>query len=76
MLEIKIQGAPLKRLLRGDQDTEWRQGHKFRSGECMETSLVVQWLRIHLPGQGMWVQSLIWEDPPCHRATNPMCYNY
>ena len=24
----------------------------------------------------MWVQSLIWEDPTCHRATKPMCYNY
>ena len=29
----------------------------------MRTSLVVQWLRIHLPMQGMQVQSLIWEDP-------------
>ena len=25
------------------------------------TSLVVQWLRIHLPTQGMWVQSLVSE---------------
>ena len=24
-------------------------------------SLVVQWLRIHLPVQGTWVQSLVWE---------------
>ena len=29
------------------------------------TSLVVQWLRIHLPMQGTWVQSLVWEDPTC-----------
>ena len=27
------------------------------------TSLVVQWLRIHLPMQGTQVQSLVWEDP-------------
>ena len=27
------------------------------------TSLVAQWLRICLPLQGTWVQSLVWEDP-------------
>ena len=27
----------------------------------LETSLVVQWLRICLPVQGMWVQSLVGE---------------
>ena len=36
-----------------------------------ETSLVVQWIRIRLPMQGMWVQSLIQEDPTCHGATKP-----
>ena len=40
------------------------------------TSLVVQWLRIHLSMQGTWVQSLVWEDPTCHRATKPMDHNY
>ena len=29
-------------------------------------SLVVQWLRIHLPVQGTWVQSLVQEDAICH----------
>ena len=38
--------------------------------------LVVQWLRIHLPMQGTWVQSLVWEDPTCPRATKPLCHNY
>ena len=28
-------------------------------------SLVVQWIRIHLPRQGTWVQSLVWEDYTC-----------
>ena len=37
------------------------------------TSLVVQWLRIHLPMQGTWVPSLVWEDPTCGRATKPAC---
>ena len=33
---------------------------KLRNG-WLGSSLVVQWLRIHLPKQGMWVQSLVWE---------------
>ena len=39
------------------------------------TSLVVQWLRIHLPVQRTQVRSLTWEDSICHRATEPMCRN-
>ena len=39
-------------------------------------SLVVQWLRIHLPRQGAMVQSRIWEDPTCHMPTKPMHHNY
>ena len=41
-----------------------------------EASLVVQWLRIHLPMQGTWVQALVWEDPTCRRETKPVCRNY
>ena len=40
------------------------------------TFLVVQWLRICLPIQGTWVQSLLWEDSRCLRATKPMSHNY
>ena len=40
------------------------------------TSLVVQWLTIHLPTPGTWVQSLIWEDPTCRGATKPLCHKY
>ena len=36
------------------------------------TSLVAQWIRICLPVQGTWVQSLVWEDSTCRRATKPM----
>ena len=39
-------------------------------------SLVAQWLRIHLPFQGTWVQALVREDPTCHGATKPMRHNY
>ena len=40
------------------------------------TSLVVQWLRIHLPMQGTRVRALVREDPTCHGATKPMHHNY
>ena len=29
-----------------------------------------------LPMQGTWVQTLIWEDPTCHRTTKPVHHNY
>ena len=39
-------------------------------------SLVVQWLRIHLPIQGIWVWSVVQEDTTCCGATKPVCHNY
>ena len=39
-------------------------------------SLMAQWLRIHLPMQGTWVQALVWEDPTCRGATKPVRHNY
>ena len=36
------------------------------------TSLVVQWLRIHLPMQGTLVQSLFQEDSTGSGATTPV----
>ena len=41
----------------------------------MGTSLVAQWLRIHLPMQGTRVQALVREDPTCRGATKPVCHN-
>ena len=50
------------------------------SHSCKEmysrTLAVVQWLRIRLPMQGMWVWSLVQEDSTCHRATKPMHQNF
>ena len=40
------------------------------------TSLVAQWLRIHLPMQGTRVQALVREYPTCHGATKAVCHNY
>ena len=41
----------------------------------LRTSLVAQWLRIHLPVQGTRVRSLVREDPMCCRATKPARHN-
>ena len=44
--------------------------------EKLGISLVVQWLRICLPMQGTWVQSLVQElRSTCHRATKPQLLN-
>ena len=40
------------------------------------TSLVVQWLRIHLPMQGTRVRAPVREDPTCRGATKPVRHNY
>ena len=42
------------------------------SKEGERTSLVVQWLRIHLPRQGTRVPSLVWDDSTCCGAAVPM----
>ena len=44
--------------------------------ERLGTSLVMQWLRIHLPMQGTQVRALVWEDPTCCGATKPMHHSY
>ena len=37
---------------------------------------MVQWIRIHLPVQGLRVQSLVQEDPTCLEVGKPMCRYY
>ena len=56
-------------------------GLECREGEVvlklvLGTSLVAQWLRIHLPMQGTRVQGLVQEDPTCRGATKHACRNY
>ena len=56
----------------------------FIGGRCLwscikngsGTSLMAQWLRIRLPVQGTWVQSLVWENPTCSGANKPVHHNY
>ena len=43
-------------------------------GRCVRDFLVVQWLRIHLPMQGMWVQFLVGELRFPH-ATQQLTHN-
>ena len=42
----------------------------------LQTSLEVQWFRIHLPMQGTQVQSLVWDDSTWHKAIKPMHHCY
>ena len=44
--------------------------------EERRTFLVVQWIRTHLPRQGIQVRSLVWEDSTCCRAAKPVCHSY
>ena len=41
----------------------------LRNLQRFGTSLVAQWLRIHLPMQGTRVRALVQEDPTCHATT-------
>ena len=52
-----------------------RHERSIRNDGC-RTSLVAQWLRIHLPMQETRVRALVWEDPTCRGATKPMRHNY
>ena len=40
------------------------------------TSLVAQWLGVHLPVQWTRVRALVREDPTCRGATKPVHHNY
>ena len=46
--------------------------HKSSDQKCiLGTSLVAQWLRVHLPMQGTRIRALVREDPTCRGATKP-----
>ena len=44
--------------------------------QTLGTSLVAQWLGIHLPIQGTQVQSLAWGDSTSCKAAKPVYLNY
>ena len=53
-----------------------KKKQKKKTTLIVRTSLVVQWTRIGLPMQGIWVQSLVHEDSTHHRTTKFMQHNY
>jgi len=46
------------------------RGRNIKNQKGSGTSLAVQWLRLHLPMQGIWVPSLV-KDPTCLLAKKP-----
>ena len=63
------------------QESHWNQElgriciiQKTRNGQG--ASLVAQWYRICLPIRETWVRSLVWDDPACLGATEPMHHSY
>ena len=54
---------------------KWVDGKELfsilKDNKYKRTSLVSQWLRIHLPMKGTRVQALVREDPTCRRTTKP-----
>ena len=61
---------------KGLQAHSTRPPSPWYQNQTKRASLVAQWLRICLPVQGTWVRSLVWEDPPCRRAAEPVHHNY
>ena len=47
---------------------KYSQNHYIKT--AVQASLVVQWLWTHLPVQGTWVRSPVWEDPHALRQVN------
>ena len=72
--------------LTGLQSFEWRLDSSLLSlkqhsqhsqkNSDVSASLIMQWIRICLPMQGPWVQSLVREYSSCLGAAKPMCHNY
>ena len=66
------QESSLMSIQRGKDVSTWMErpieNHKVKA---MWTSLVAQWLGIHLPIQGSQVRSLLWENPHALRKLSP-----
>ena len=73
---IPGQGTKIPHVLWSGQGKKKKAEKDAVKNNAMGTSLMVQWLRIHLQMQETQVQSLVWEYPTCFRATKPMNQNY
>ena len=67
-----VHNTDRKREEKTAQGTEFSGPVAENKTEESRTSLVVQWLGIHQPLQGTRVWSLVWEDPTCLGATQPV----
>jgi len=75
-LPIVLYGFPMVSFESHDSASPFHKLENWGSEKWGGTSLVIQWLRTCLLMLGTWVWFLVWEDPTCSRATNPMRYNY
>ena len=62
---VSVEAAGVDELL-GERALIKSWGHR--------ASLVVQWLRVHLPVQGTRVRAPVWEDPTCRGAAGPVSH--
>ena len=62
--------------LSSERGCRWNPGVSGPLESAEGTSLVAQWLRIHLPMQGTRAQALVGEDPTCCGAAKPVHHNY
>ena len=69
---MEYYSAIYKRITNRCNKVEVSHKHFSSTKEASWTSLVVQWLRIHLPMRGTRVTSLVWKDFTCRRATKPV----
>ena len=51
---------------------QMKEKEKLKKKKDLRSFQVMQWIRICLPIQETWVQSLVWEDSTCPRATKPV----
>ena len=65
-----------KKKKKDDLQPEYFTWQGYQPGLKERTSLVTQWIRIHLPVRGTWVQSLDWGVSTFHGATKPIYHNY
>ena len=51
-----------------------RENNTFK--RLWQTSLVIQWMKIHPLRKGTQVWFLVWKDSTCRRTTTPLYHNY
>ena len=63
LLDLMEKDLALPAFLQGRSSGSNLHGSRLMKINPVWASLVVQWLRVFLPMQGTWLQSLVQEDP-------------